>query len=59
MIASKEVGQVLRILGQNPTEDMVVEMVMKVSNKKIKLKWKNWEFNCQAEFSSSWLVQLN
>ena len=38
MIASKEVGQVLRILGQNPTEDMVVEMVMKVSNKKIKVE---------------------
>jgi len=31
VIASKEVGQVLRILGQNPTEDMVVEMVMKAS----------------------------
>ena len=30
MIASKNVGQVLRILGQNPTEDQIVEMVMKV-----------------------------
>ena len=29
-IASKEVGQVLRILGQNPTEDDIVDMVMKV-----------------------------
>ena len=32
MIPSKDIGQVLRILGQNPTEDQVVEMVMKVSN---------------------------
>ena len=30
MIASKDVGQVLRVLGQNPTEDQVVQMVMKV-----------------------------
>ena len=29
-IASKNIGQVLRILGQNPTEDEIVEMVMKV-----------------------------
>ena len=32
MIPSKDIGQVLRILGQNPTEDQVVEMVMKVSS---------------------------
>ena len=31
MIASKDIGLVLRILGQNPTEDQIVEMVMKVS----------------------------
>merc|ERR1711872_236646 len=31
MISSKDVGQVLRILGQNPTEDQVVEMVMKAN----------------------------
>ena len=30
VIASKDVGQVLRVLGQNPTEDQVVQMVMKV-----------------------------
>ena len=31
MIPSKDIGQVLRILGQNPTEDQIVEMVMQVS----------------------------
>ena len=31
MIPSKDIGQVLRILGQNPTEDQIVQMVMKVS----------------------------
>ena len=31
MIPSKHVGYVLRILGQNPTEDEIVAMVMKVS----------------------------
>merc|ERR1712212_796593 len=31
MIPSKDIGQVLRILGQNPTEDQVVEMVMKAN----------------------------
>ena len=31
LIASKDIGLVLRILGQNPTEDQIVEMVMKVS----------------------------
>ena len=30
-IPSKQIGYVLRILGQNPTEDDIVEMVMKVS----------------------------
>ena len=30
MIPSKDIGQVLRILGQNPTEDQIVEMVMQV-----------------------------
>ena len=29
-IPSKQIGYVLRILGQNPTEDDIVEMVMKV-----------------------------
>ena len=29
-IPSKHVGYVLRILGQNPTEDDIVAMVMKV-----------------------------
>ena len=29
-IPSRDVGHVLRILGQNPTEDQIVEMVMKV-----------------------------
>ena len=32
LIASKDIGLVLRILGQNPTEDQIVEMVMKVRN---------------------------
>ena len=31
LIASKDIGLVLRILGQNPTKDQIVEMVMKVS----------------------------
>ena len=31
LIASKDIGLVLRILWQNPTEDQIVEMVMKVS----------------------------
>ena len=31
VIPSKHVGYVLRILGQNPTEDEIVAMVMKVS----------------------------
>ena len=30
-IPCRSVGYVLRILGQNPTEDEIVEMVMKVS----------------------------
>jgi len=30
VIPSKDIGQVLRILGQNPTEDQIVEMVMQV-----------------------------
>ena len=30
VIPSKQIGYVLRILGQNPTEDDIVEMVMKV-----------------------------
>ena len=30
MIVSKDIGLVLRILGQNPTEEQIVEMVMKV-----------------------------
>merc|ERR1719347_114566 len=30
-IPSKDVGHVLRILGQNPTEDDIVDMVMKAS----------------------------
>ena len=30
-IPSRSVGYILRILGQNPTEDDIVEMVMKVS----------------------------
>ena len=30
-ISSKEIGHVLRILGQNPTEDEIIEMVMKVT----------------------------
>ena len=29
-ISSRDIGYVLRILGQNPTEDEIVEMVMKV-----------------------------
>ena len=29
-IPSKQIGYILRILGQNPTEDDIVEMVMKV-----------------------------
>ena len=29
-IVSKDIGLVLRILGQNPTEEQIVEMVMKV-----------------------------
>ena len=29
-IPSRSVGYILRILGQNPTEDDIVEMVMKV-----------------------------
>ena len=33
LIASKDIGLVLRILGQNPTEDQIVEMVMKVSGR--------------------------
>ena len=36
LIPSKEVGQVLRILGQNPTEDEIVEMVMKVRSQEKK-----------------------
>ena len=31
-ISSRDIGYVLRILGQNPTEDEIVEMVMKVNN---------------------------
>jgi len=31
-ISSRDIGYVLRILGQNPTEDEIVEMVMKVIN---------------------------
>ena len=31
-IPSRAVGYVLRILGQNPTEDEIVEMVMKVDS---------------------------
>ena len=30
-ISSRDIGYVLRILGQNPTEDEIVEMVMKVN----------------------------
>ena len=33
VIPSRSVGYVLRILGQNPTEDDIVEMVMKVNSK--------------------------
>ena len=29
-ICSKDIGQVLRILGQNPTEDEIITMVLKV-----------------------------
>ena len=36
MIASKDIGLVLRILGQNPTEDQIVEMVMKVRRENFK-----------------------
>ena len=32
-IPSKQIGYVLRILGQNPTEDDIVEMVMKVGRR--------------------------
>ena len=30
-IPSRDIGHVLRILGQNPTEDEIVNMVMKVT----------------------------
>ena len=30
-IPSRDIGHVLRILGQNPTEDEIVDMVMKVN----------------------------
>ena len=33
VIPSRSVGYVLRILGQNPTEDDIVEMVMKVNSR--------------------------
>ena len=36
-IPSRSVGYILRILGQNPTEDDIVEMVMKVRLKIILL----------------------
>ena len=36
MIASKDIGLVLRIFWQNPTEDQIVEMVMKVRREDFK-----------------------
>ena len=36
-IPSRDIGHVLRILGQNPTEDEIVDMVMKVNTINSKL----------------------